>query len=399
MNAFKKAGKLSREALLAQIAAGKLREYGVYNRPVAERFAAAIAESRAENRPLKVVAALDNCDTEGVLLEVLRQNPQRVFEGMAIAAYAMNAAGMALHIPEYAAALAGMIEPAAQAAGIELVIGLVNQRAYRGSSLNHIVTMAELADYFADRYTEGVYVSVNGAELEKVAPETKLAALVELSGAKALEFSYRFHLPDAAQLTVQEAGITNGVLRVLTGKNCIVRETERRIVANQKQSCGQCVFCREGLIQLESMQKQIAEGKGKLEYLALTREIGEAMLISTPCSLGQESARLVLSALDHFAAEYEEHIKKKNCPAQLCSALVNLYIDPVLCTGCQQCQDVCPVGCIEGKAGFIHLIDEFDCSKCGKCIAACEAGAVIQTAGRIPKLPDRLTKVGKFKRH
>ena len=43
------------------------------------------------------------------------------------------------------------------------------------------------------------------------------------------------------------------------------------------------------------------------------------------------------------------------------------------------------------------MIDEFDCTKCGKCIEACDYDAVIQTSGRVPKLPSRLIKCGKFR--
>ena len=46
----------------------------------------------------------------------------------------------------------------------------------------------------------------------------------------------------------------------------------------------------------------------------------------------------------------------------------------------------------------IRQIDEFECTKSGKCIAAREEEAIIQTDGRLPKLPTRLTKVGKFKK-
>ena len=77
---------------------------------------------------------------------------------------------------------------------------------------------------------------------------------------------------------------------------------------------------------------------------------------------------------------------------------MSIYIDPNACTGCEECADVCPADAIEGKSGFIHMIDEFECTKCGKCIAACEEEAIIQTDGRLPKLPTRLTKVGKFKK-
>ena len=86
-------------------------------------------------------------------------------------------------------------------------------------------------------------------------------------------------------------------------------------------------------------------------------------------------------------------------PAGVCAAFVHIYIDPLKCTGCCDCADVCPEGCIEGKAKFIHMIDEFECTKCGKCVEACEEEAIVLTAGKLPKLPSRLTKVGKFKKH
>ena len=159
------------------------------------------------------------------------------------------------------------------------------------------------------------------------------------------------------------------------------------------------MFCRECLIQLEYMQREIMEGKGKNEFLELTDEIGAAMCFSTSCSVGQTSAKIVLSATEQFEEEYEAHIRKKICPAGACTAFVNIYIDPSVCNGCGECMDICPKDCIEGKNGYIHMIDTFDCTKCGKCISACEEEAIIKTTGKVPKLPNRLTKVGRFRKH
>ena len=49
------------------------------------------------------------------------------------------------------------------------------------------------------------------------------------------------------------------------------------------------------------------------------------------------------------------------------------------------------------EAYDIHMIDSFECTKCGKCIEACDEDAIIQTSGRVPKLPSRLIKCGKFR--
>ncbi|MBQ5746785.1 MAG: hypothetical protein IIV81_02485, partial [Clostridia bacterium] len=80
-------------------------------------------------------------------------------------------------------------------------------------------------------------------------------------------------------------------------------------------SCGtysvnRCVFCREGLIQLEYMQKEITQARGKSNFADLTKEIGEAMCYNTLCTVGQVSAKIALSAFEKFGGEFDAHIKK-----------------------------------------------------------------------------------------
>jgi NADH-quinone oxidoreductase subunit F len=74
---------------------------------------------------------------------------------------------------------------------------------------------------------------------------------------------------------------------------------------------------------------------------------------------------------------------------------MSYQIDPMICTGCGECLDVCPEEAIEGEDGFIHMIDEKLCVKCGKCVPACPEGA-IRCGGEKIKVPKKLTKVGKF---
>ena len=143
------------------------------------------------------------------------------------------------------------------------------------------------------------------------------------------------------------------------------------------------------------MHKEMTAGRGKAEHLDLIKEIGEGMVISTPCTVGQNAAVPALTALGNFGSVYKDHIKKK---CGVCFSKEVIYIDPKLCQGCEECADVCPKGCIEGKKKFIHMIDDFDCDLCGKCIEVCEYDAIIRTKDKVPKLPTKLTKVGKFKR-
>lgn len=399
MSALECAMKLSREEVLEQIKTSGLKEYGLEKELLSERLVRAVEESKEEEKELGVVAALNNADTTGVLLEVLLADPKKVMDGIAIAAYALGTEKKVLYLPEYAADKEAAVKEAAEQAGVELIVGLVNVRACKGSALIHIVTAANLADTFAGSYEDGVYVSVNGSELKKVSAETKVSELTEdAAGAKGFCIGYEYYGPEAAEMTLEEVHPDNGVLRVLKASDCIVSETEKALLASRKQSCGKCVFCREGLLQLEYMQKETTEGRGKAEFLDLTKEIGEAMTYSTPCTMGQVSSKIALSAVDKFESEFTAHIKKKKCPAGVCFSEEVIYIDPKLCQGCGECADVCPKDCIEGKAKYIHMIDEFDCDQCGKCIEACDAGAIIKTSGKVPKLPNRLTKVGRFKR-
>jgi fumarate reductase flavoprotein subunit/NADH-quinone oxidoreductase subunit F len=79
-------------------------------------------------------------------------------------------------------------------------------------------------------------------------------------------------------------------------------------------------------------------------------------------------------------------------------AFTTFYVNPMKCTGCGGCIDACPEDCIEGRPGYISMIDDLSCTKCGKCAEVCPEGAVVRTQNRKPKLPERLTKVGRFRR-
>lgn len=345
-----------------------------------------------------VIAALYNADVSYVLLELLKENPEKVMRGISIAAYAVGAEKKLLYLPEKMKSLEQPFLEVAKDYEVEICYGIVDVRKNKENLLLHIAAAADIADLFANVYTPGTYVSVNGEKLQRVSYETKLNALVKGDDIKAVFAGNRYYSLEELEITVRDAKIFDGNIQVLTEKNCIVSEAEKTLLRYREQSCGKCVFCREGLIQLHYMQKEITEGRGKTTYLELTQEIGNAMNVSSLCTLGRNCAEAALSAVKKFPEEYDQHIKKKQCSAGVCTSFVNIYIDPQICQGCGDCVDVCPQDCIEGKAKYIHMIDEFDCTKCGKCIEECPEGAIQKTNGKMPKLPDRLTKVGKFKK-
>lgn len=378
-----------KEELLNRIAALGLKEAGLCAEDLAARLRAAAVPG--------VVCALNNADTDHVLLEVLRNDPEKVLRGMDLAAEAIGAADKLLYLPEGEGPLAESLKEAAEKHGVTIELGIVDKRANEGKALLHIVTAADLADAMDGTYVSGVYVSVNGGPVTKVPNGATVGQLADMAGAKALLLGYELRKPEAAALKVEEAGITNGVVKALTERDCVVDTAEQRLMASRKQSCGKCVFCREGLIQLQYMHKEMTEGRGKANFTDLTREIGEAMCYSNKCTMGQEAAKIALSAMEVCESEYAAHIRKKRCPAAACVKLVNIYIDPKRCNGCDQCLTVCPHGCIEGQPGYIHMLDDYECDKCGACAERCPEKAIVITAGRVPRVPERPTKAGRFR--
>lgn len=397
MSALEMAKQMNVSEVIEKVASANIREYGVYTECLEKKWEGILANKPAD---LIVAAGINNSDSKKVLLGLLNIKCAQILEGIAVTAYALGASDMRLLLPEEETELAASLKEAADAYGITIENTFISANTYREHGLFHIETMLAVAEAIEGTYEPGAYVSVAGSELKKVAYGTKLADIVDVADAKAVEIgSHLYTAAVAAEMVIDaDTKLGDGSINVLGNDKCLMQEAESRLLAARKTSCGKCTFCREGLNQIYGHITDITSGKGAKEGLPMMKEIGEAMTFSCNCSVGTVGADFVLDALEGFASEFDAHIKKRTCPAGVCTCFTTIYIDPNLCEGCEECADVCPVECIEGKAGHIHMIDDFDCTKCGKCIEVCEAEAIIQTTGRVPKLPTRLTKCGKFKK-
>jgi NADH:ubiquinone oxidoreductase subunit F (NADH-binding) len=83
----------------------------------------------------------------------------------------------------------------------------------------------------------------------------------------------------------------------------------------QSQSCGQCVFCREGTFQMADILADIAASKGKPGDLDMLAELGSLMQGGCICVIGNAAANPVLSSLRVFRDDFEAHINEKRCLA------------------------------------------------------------------------------------
>ena len=162
-------------------------------------------------------------------------------------------------------------------------------------------------------------------------------------------------------------------------------------------ACGRCVFGREGTYQLHLFFADIAAKKSRSTDLERLDELCRAMMSQSACSAGRAAGSSFLGALTLFREELEAHVLKKTCPTLVCQAYLSYYIDPVLCSGCHRCADVCEEDAIDGKKGQIHVIDPDLCEKCGACAKECPKSAVRAASGTLPRLPARPIACGLWK--
>lgn len=188
----------------------------------------------------------------------------------------------------------------------------------------------------------------------------------------------------------------SGGMVVMDEDTCMVDAARFFINFCCEESCGKCIPCREGLRFMKSILGKICEGKGKEEDIEALQDIAETMADASLCALGWTAANPVLTTLKYFKEEYEAHVKERRCPAKVCRALTNYWIDPEKCQACMICLRNCPVNIIYGAKNEVHWIEQDKCIKCGICYDVCppKFGAVKRLSGEpVPLTPALGTKV------
>lgn len=164
----------------------------------------------------------------------------------------------------------------------------------------------------------------------------------------------------------------------------------------RRSSCGECVICREGILQLYTMTESITQGNGRDGDMDVISEISEDMCIGSGCDYGKEVGKIAKDIIDTERDQFERHIKRKRCDALVCKKFFLYYISPEKCSGCHQCVGVCKAGAISGSEGLIHIINPTVCTKCGACTTVCEPKAIQKSATAVPNLPTEPIPVGSF---
>ena len=340
----------------------------------------------------RVAGALYNTDTDGVKNAILHSNPAGLMTGLKIAATLSGAQGAVLIVD--CDVNEQELQANANMAGLPLEIeraSIVDKRAHSDDELYCFDELAALAERLMGQ-TPGCFTAVDGGVPEELPPETTVGSLLP-EGAKGAIADHRFiDAEKLSSMTLAQLKSKSGAIKTIGQGDCVVDLLKKEILKLRGKSCGKCVYCREGLYQIEQTVQEIITGRPKTQNVDLARELSQYMTFSCNCTLGDNAGMPVLTAFENFPKEMEAHVKRKECPAGVCLALTQFYVDPNKCVGCGACIEVCPESCIEGKPGYISMIESFDCTRCGKCLEACPNGAIVKTSGRVPKLPTKLTR-------
>ncbi|NLX94356.1 MAG: NADH-quinone oxidoreductase subunit NuoF [Clostridiales bacterium] len=177
---------------------------------------------------------------------------------------------------------------------------------------------------------------------------------------------------DYDNLTAIGCMMGSGGLIVMDDTNCMVDIARFFLDFTVDESCGKCAPCRIGTKRMLEMLDKITHGTAELEDLEKLEELALYVKENSLCGLGQTAPNPVLSTMKFFKDEYIAHVVDKKCPAGVCKALLNYYIDPKKCIGCTLCARACPVDAIAGVPKGLHVIDTKKCIKCGACMDACK---------------------------
>ncbi len=117
---------------------------------------------------------------------------------------------------------------------------------------------------------------------------------------------------------VAKAGsmLGSGAVIVMDDTTCMVRVAQVLTKFYAHESCGWCVPCREGTSWMKKVFHRYHGGQGRPEDVDLLDSVARKILGHTHCPLGDAAAMPVISAIQHFRSEFEEHLKSGACPLE-----------------------------------------------------------------------------------
>jgi len=110
----------------------------------------------------------------------------------------------------------------------------------------------------------------------------------------------------------------SGGLIVMDTSTCMVDVARYFMEFCRDESCGKCVPCRAGTVQMHDILARMTRGEGVAGDFPILEELSGLLRTASLCGLGQAAPNPVLSTLRHFRGEYEAHVREGRCPAGQC---------------------------------------------------------------------------------
>jgi NADH-quinone oxidoreductase subunit F len=128
-------------------------------------------------------------------------------------------------------------------------------------------------------------------------------------------------LPDEIDIPADYDGLAkagsmlgSGAVIVLDERMCMVRFALRVIKFYQHESCGWCIPCREGTDWIKKTLTRFHSGGGVAKDIDNLKYLAENMLGRTFCPLGDAAAMPIISYVQKYRKEFEDHLDGRPCP-------------------------------------------------------------------------------------
>jgi NADH-quinone oxidoreductase subunit F len=115
-------------------------------------------------------------------------------------------------------------------------------------------------------------------------------------------------------LRERKTSLGTGGIIVMDDTTCMVRAACVITHFFRDESCGQCTQCREGTGWMHQIVQRIERGAGRMEDLAVLRDVCSKMEGQTICAFADAAAWPVQGLLRHFLHDFQSHITEERCP-------------------------------------------------------------------------------------
>jgi len=110
----------------------------------------------------------------------------------------------------------------------------------------------------------------------------------------------------------------SGGLIVMDTSSCMVDIARFFMEFCMSESCGKCIPCRAGTVQMHDILARMTRGEGVEADFSILEELAGLLKETSLCGLGLAAPNPVVSTLHHFRDEYEAHVREGRCPAGHC---------------------------------------------------------------------------------